>query len=106
MVASVIGDVEVAKVNHHGSSYSSNPTFVSGLTAEAAIISVGKNSFGHPGAAVVARWKLYGTVFQTQHPGTNALVDGDIRVTTNGASGFEVRGEHSGLLVASDLDES
>ncbi len=35
-------------VGHHGSKYSSQQDFLSALTPEAAIISVGDNSYGHP----------------------------------------------------------
>jgi beta-lactamase superfamily II metal-dependent hydrolase len=105
-VAAQIGDVEVVKVNHHGSSYSSNLTFVSTLNAEAAVVSVGRNSFGHPSATVVARWKIYGTVFQTQEPINNGLVDGDIIVTTDGSTGFTITGQQSGKTVSGLLDES
>ena len=101
-----IGDVEVVKVNHHGSSFSSNLTYVSTLKPEAAVVSVGKNSFGHPSAIVVARWGTFGTVFQTQEPINNGLVDGDIVVTTDGTTGFTITGEQSGKTVTSPLDES
>ena len=105
-VAAQIGDVEVVKVNHHGSSFSSNLTYVSTLKPEAAVVSVGKNSFGHPSAIVVARWGTFGTVFQTQEPINNGLVDGDIVVTTDGTTGFTITGEQSGKTVTSPLDES
>ncbi len=78
-VASNIGDVEVVKVNQHGSSFSSNTTYVSTLSAEAAIISVGKNSFGHPDPDVITRWDTHGTVFQTQSPIDNTLIDGNVK---------------------------
>ena len=105
-VAVHMGDVEVVKVNHHGSSYSSNLTYVSRLNAEAAVVSTGKNSFGHPSATVLARWETHGTVFQTQEPANNALVDGDITVTTNGITQFTIKGEQSGRTVTAPLDES
>ena len=43
VVAPIIGDVEVVKVNHHGSSNSSNATYVNTLKPEVSVISVGKN---------------------------------------------------------------
>lgn len=105
-VAATIGDVEVAKVNHHGSSFSSNLNYVAALSAEAAVISVGKNSFGHPNTTVISRWDTYGTVFQTQSAADNTLIDGDITVTTDGATSFTVIGEQSGTTVTSLLDET
>jgi len=104
-VASSIGDVEVAKVNHHGSSFSSNITYVSSLSAQAAVISVGKNSFGHPDPAVIARWDTHGTVFQTQSAIDNSFVDGNVVVTTNGITQFQVAGQQSGLNLIEQLDE-
>jgi beta-lactamase superfamily II metal-dependent hydrolase len=105
-VASTIGDVEVAKVNHHGSAFSSNQTYVSTLSAEAAVISVGANSFGHPDPTIVSRWATNGVVFQTQSPNNNALIDGDITVTTDGITDFRIVGDYSGLTLSGALDES
>lgn len=48
-VASVCGDVDVLRVNHHGSRTSSNLSFLSVLQPEAAIISCGSgNQYGFP----------------------------------------------------------
>ncbi len=55
---------------------------------------------------VVARWGIFGTVFQTQEPINNGLADGDIVVTTDGTTGFTITGEQSGKTVTSPLDES
>ncbi len=104
-VAPAIGDVEVAKVNHHGSIYSSNTTYVSTLSAEVSIVSVGKNSFGHPDAAVISRWAMYGEVFQTQSPTDNALVDGDITITTTGVAEFTATSSSSGRNYTIPMDE-
>ncbi|MBW3578768.1 MAG: cell wall-binding repeat-containing protein [Actinobacteria bacterium] len=83
-VADDIGDVEVAKVNHHGSRFSSNTTYTSTLSAQAAIISVGANSHGHPTGEAISRLNLAGTaLFQTQSP-NGAVVDGDVTVTVQG----------------------
>jgi putative cell wall-binding protein/beta-lactamase superfamily II metal-dependent hydrolase len=94
-VAATMGDVEVAKINHHGSSYSSNATWVNTLNAEASVVFVGANSYGHPNAAVLARWATTGTVFQTQSPIDNAMIDGTITVTTDGVTAFHVAASHS-----------
>jgi beta-lactamase superfamily II metal-dependent hydrolase len=105
-VAAVIGDVEVAKVNHHGSNYSSNTTYVSTLSAEVSIISVGKNSFGHPDATVIARWDAVGDVFQTQSPTDNALIDGDIIITTTGATSYTTTATESSRSISRPMDET
>lgn len=44
---------EVLKISHHGSNYSSSQNFISNLNPSLAIISVGKNKFGHPGKRVL-----------------------------------------------------
>jgi beta-lactamase superfamily II metal-dependent hydrolase len=105
-VAAAIGDVEVAKVNHHGSSYSSNANYVSALSAEVAIISVGKNSFGHPDATVVSRWETYGEVFQTQSPTDNTMIDGDITITTTGTDSYTTSASASNRLLIRVMDEA
>jgi competence protein ComEC len=47
-------DVEVLKIAHHGSKYSSSEAFLDAASPETAIISVGaKNSYGHPTEAVL-----------------------------------------------------
>lgn len=105
-VAPVTGDVEVVKVDHHGSAYSSNLTYMNTLSPEVAVISVAKNSYGHPDPAVVARWDQHGKVSQTQDPDTNALVDGSVVVVTDGTSVFDAHGLASGRSVEHPLDEA
>jgi len=51
-----VGDVEVYKVHHHGSRYSSNDNWLNAVTAEVAVISCGNgNSYGHPTAEALGR---------------------------------------------------
>lgn len=55
-VAQRVGQVEVYKVNHHASRYSSNVQWLSTLRPKIAIVSVGSsNTFGHPTADAMAR---------------------------------------------------
>lgn len=55
-VARKVGQVEVYKVNHHGSRYSSNPRWLRKLSPRIAIISTGNgNKYGHPTAACLGR---------------------------------------------------
>lgn len=44
---------DVIKIGHHGSSTSSGKAFLEKVSPQAAIISVGKNNFGHPSTAVL-----------------------------------------------------
>lgn len=48
-------DIEVLKVAHHGSKYSTGEEFLKQIQPELAVISVGKNSFGHPTEEVLKR---------------------------------------------------
>jgi len=50
-----LSDVEVLKVAHHGSKYSTSEEFLQQIQPEMAIISVGKNRFGHPTEEVIER---------------------------------------------------
>lgn len=49
------GGIEVLKVAHHGSKYSTSEEFLAQVQPELAIISVGKNSFGHPTKEVIEK---------------------------------------------------
>lgn len=56
--ASVLPDIQEAdilKVAHHGSRYSTSADFLDLLKPKEAIISVGKNSYGHPSPDVLGR---------------------------------------------------
>jgi beta-lactamase superfamily II metal-dependent hydrolase len=55
-VAPKVGRVEVYKVNHHCSQYSSNPTWLETIQPKIGIISVGDgNSYGHPAVECLER---------------------------------------------------
>jgi beta-lactamase superfamily II metal-dependent hydrolase len=71
-VAPSIGDVEVAKVNHHGSSYSSNAGYVSTLSAEVSIISA-TSSRSRP--LLACRWGRSMTVAATATSKTQPLTE-------------------------------
>jgi beta-lactamase superfamily II metal-dependent hydrolase len=96
----------VAKVNHHGSAYSSNAFYVSTLSAEVAVLSVGKNSYGHPDPTVISRWDTYGEVFQTQSASDNALIDGNIIITTTGIASFTTTSSASARDYTTPMDEN
>lgn len=53
-------DIRVLKVAHHGSKYSTSDAFLERMTPEEAIISVGKNSYGHPAPEVLDRLERRG----------------------------------------------
>jgi competence protein ComEC len=80
--------VDVLKVGHHGSAYSSSPEFLSAVHPRYAIISVGRhNHFGHPALrtlAILTRFKA--TIFRTDENGAvTVITDGEaISVSSHG----------------------
>ena len=73
--------VDVLKVSHHGSRYSTTAGFVAGARPRTAVISVGSNSYGHPSNDAVKRLRAGGSrVFSTQSSGSITLT-----VTSAGA---------------------
>jgi putative cell wall-binding protein/beta-lactamase superfamily II metal-dependent hydrolase len=105
-VADDLGDVEVLKVNHHGSAYSSNTTFVQTVQPNVSIISVGKNTYGHPDPGAVSRLEQAGDVFTTNNPNDGSVVDGDVTITTSGASNFTVHTSGDDLTLTYGMDEA
>jgi len=76
-------DVDVLKVAHHGSKYSSGANFLAATTPLISVIEVGKNNYGHPTEATLNRLKSIGSaVYRTDENGTVRLVvrDGKIAV--------------------------
>jgi competence protein ComEC len=71
--------VDVLKVAHHGSVYSSSIEFLDAVTPDYAIISVGRgNSYGHPHGIVIDRLKARGAeVLRTDEVG-------EVRVVSDG----------------------
>lgn len=62
---------EILKVGHHGSKYSSGSDFLKAVNPAAAIIEVGKNSYGHPANKVLEGLKTAGAkTYRTDELGT------------------------------------
>lgn len=78
--------VDVLKVPHHGSKYSSGDAFLRAVDPRVAVIKVGaENAYGHPGSSTLARLTSDTTakVFRTDQDGTVevwAATDGTIKV--------------------------
>ena len=53
-------DVDILKVAHHGSPYSTSDEFIKVTTPKYSVISVGKNSYGHPSSEVLNRLEANG----------------------------------------------
>ncbi len=72
--------VEVVKVSHHGSKYSSSLEFLKSLKPKFAVIETGQNSYGHPHQEVLERLKEVGAVI--------------LRTDLNGSVIFTLNGEN------------
>ena len=75
-LASIIDDVDVMKINHHGSRYSTNSVFLDSLRPEAVIISVGNNNrYSHPAVETIDRLNhspSIRSIYQTQRGNISA----------------------------------
>lgn len=62
---------EILKVGHHGSKSSSSQEFIDKVKPEISLISVGKNSYGHPGQDIQDRLKnINSKIYRTDESGT------------------------------------
>lgn len=67
-------DIDVLKVGHQGSKFSSTNNFLNKILPEYAVISVGKNSYGHPHPDALSRLASVGAkIFRTDIHGTITL---------------------------------
>lgn len=70
-------DIELLVVGHHGSKYSTGVQLLDETTPDAAFISVGYNTYGHPAESVLERLEQYGIeVYRTDLDGTISLTVG------------------------------
>ena len=56
-------DVDVLKVSHHGSKFSSDPAFLKETSPLVSVFEVGKNSYGHPAKDTLARVANFSSQF-------------------------------------------
>ncbi len=90
VLRSRVGRVDVLKVGHHGSRGSTGDDWLDALRPRLAIISVGRNDYGHPAPPTLARLAAHGIlVRRTDQEGT-------ITVSTDGVR-MRVRTAHSRL---------
>jgi hypothetical protein len=93
-----VGDVDIYRVNHHGSDHSNNVTFVNQLDPEVSIISVGDdNTYGHPRQSVMDLVLATSDVYMTERgdPSTDigdAVVAGNIVIKTSDGVNYTVNG--------------
>lgn len=69
---------DVLKIGHHGSVSSTSTAFLTAVAPKYAVISVGKNSYGHPASTIVSRLKTAKvTTYRTDRNGSvTAISDG------------------------------
>lgn len=105
ILAARVGDVDVYKVDHHGSATSSQTTLLNASLPEASLIYVGDgNSYGHPTQAVIDRLVAVGSyIYQTElgaggtiPPGKGEVAGGHIVITVDSGQ-YTINGEVYGL---------
>ena len=70
-----LNQVEVLKVAHHGSKFSNSQDFLKAVSPEMAVISVGKNWFGHPTREVLEKLEqIKVKIIRTDQQGTVEIV--------------------------------
>jgi beta-lactamase superfamily II metal-dependent hydrolase len=104
-VAPGLGNVEFAKVNHHGSPTSSNLSYVSSLDAQASVIQGSAARFRHPNCTVVRRWSEGNRILYSPTNPDGSLKDGTVTVTTSGVGDFAVTTSESDLRRRFPMDE-
>lgn len=73
---------QVLKLSHHGSRDSFAPAFYQAVAPWLVVITVGRNSFGHPAAPVVSYWQQRGVpVYRTDQ-------NGAVTISTDGQELF------------------
>lgn len=111
VLAPIVGDIDVLKVSHHGSTTSSNATFLRTLKPEVAIISVGRGGankfrYRHPSRDVLDRLMLLAglqAVYMTSRGETVGgltrkdlnlirIARGDVTISTDGLT-YAVNGQ-------------
>lgn len=71
-------DIDILKVSHHGSKYSTCNAFLNATTPSVGVISVGNNPYGHPTDETLNRLRDHGvTIYRTD-------LNGTITITTDG----------------------
>ena len=93
-----VGRVDLLKVGHHGSATASGTQWLAELDPTVAVISVGRNRYGHPSRQALERLAEAGSdVWRTDR-------DGTITVTTDGST-MHLRGRDRDRILRVDLEE-
>lgn len=115
-ISAEAGDVDIYRVDHHGSSSNTNSNLVNSLSPEVSIISCGSNSYGHPTQTVINRLVSAGSYIYQTHtgdggtipPGDGEVVNDDIIIEV-GTSSYTINNDRtypldtSGAEIAEDV---
>jgi competence protein ComEC len=87
--------VDLLKVGHHGSRGSAGDAWLAALEPTVAVISLGRNDYGHPAPATLERLRAHGVaVHRTDREGTVTVVTDGRRMTVTsrgGVGSYDVR---------------
>jgi competence protein ComEC len=87
--------VDLLKVGHHGSRGSTGDAWLRALSPTAAVISLGRNDYGHPAPATLERLRAHGVALhRTDREGTIRVVTDGRRMTIqsrDGTTSYDVR---------------
>lgn len=79
------GEIEILKIAHHGSKYSTGEEFLKKIKPQLAVISVGKNSFGHPTKEVIEKLRdLDIKILRTDQ-------EGEIKIVSDGKNWYTTK---------------
>ena len=71
IASTALPDIEVLVAGHHGSKYATSDELLNAVTPEAALISVGYNSYGHPAPETLQKLARNGIlIYRTDISGT------------------------------------
>ena len=87
--------IDLLKVGHHGSRGSTGDEWLDALTPQVAVLSLGRNDYGHPAPATLRRLAAHGvTVRRTDRDGTVSVTTDGRRMTVRsraGAASYDVQ---------------
>jgi competence protein ComEC len=90
-----LGRVDLLKVGHHGSRGSTGDAWLDALAPSVAIISLGRNDYGHPAPATLERLRAHGVaVYRTDREGTITVTTDGVRMSVRsreGTAAYDVR---------------
>lgn len=68
-ISEKLGKIDILKVPHHGSRYSSSSQFLNTIKPDVSIICVGENTYGHPHTEALDRLNQLSTIYRTDEFG-------------------------------------